>query len=130
MTFSSLAKAAAAFCLASALAPSLVLSPAQAQSGTAAWAPMPNPDPRLAAMRQGAGSRLRAPGSLAISPDGAILAWTIGGREGGQLHLTELANPDPGQGQDRLRRRDHQLHQRGPGVGARFADPRLHQHLH
>jgi hypothetical protein len=88
MTFSSLRTAAA---LVAALLPSLAL----AQSGKTDWAPMPNPDPRLAAMRQSAGARLRAPGQVAISPDGALLAWTIGGREGQQLHLTDVANPDP-----------------------------------
>jgi dipeptidyl aminopeptidase/acylaminoacyl peptidase len=59
------------------------------------WAPMPNPDPRLAAMRQTAGARLRAPNGVAISPDGTTLAWAIGGREGNALHITDLANPDP-----------------------------------
>jgi dipeptidyl aminopeptidase/acylaminoacyl peptidase len=88
MTFSSLCKFAA---LTAVLAPALAL----AQSGKTDWAPMPNPDPRLAAMRQSAGARLRAPGQVAISPDGVLLAWTIGGREGQQLHLTEVANPDP-----------------------------------
>jgi dipeptidyl aminopeptidase/acylaminoacyl peptidase len=72
----------------------LAISAAQAQT-TVDWSPMPNPDPRLAAMRQAGGARLRAPGQVAISPDGATLAWTIGGREGQALHLTELANPDP-----------------------------------
>jgi dipeptidyl aminopeptidase/acylaminoacyl peptidase len=59
------------------------------------WAPMPNPDPRLAAMRQAGGARLRAPGQVAISPDGQVLAWTLGGRGGGSLNLTDLANPTP-----------------------------------
>ncbi len=87
MTFSSLRTAAA---LAAALLPSLAL----AQSGKTDWAPMPNPDPRLAAMR-GTGGRLRAPGQIAITPDGTTIAWSIFGREGSQLHLTEIANPDP-----------------------------------
>ena len=68
---------------------------AHAQSGKTDWAPMPNPDPRLAQMRQASGTRLRSPGQLAISPDGSTLAWTIGGREGSALHITDLANPDP-----------------------------------
>lgn len=56
---------------------------------------MPNPDPRLAAIRQTAGARLRAPGNVALTPDGTTLAWTIGSRAGSELHLTEIANPDP-----------------------------------
>ena len=35
------------------------------------------------------------PGAAAISPDGAIVAWTVRGREGSSLHLTTLADPDP-----------------------------------
>ena len=88
MTFSPFAKTAAALCLA-------LTSAGVAQSGNPTWAPMPNPDPRLAAMRTGAAGRLRAPSSVAISPDGTTLAWTIGGREGSALHLTDVANPDP-----------------------------------
>ncbi len=76
------------------LALACTVAPALAQTAVD-WAPMANPDPRLAAMRQGAGARLRAPGQVAISPDGSTLAWTIGGREGQALHLTDLANPDP-----------------------------------
>lgn len=86
MTSSVFFKAAATIGLATALAPAL------AQSGSADWAPMPNPDPRLAAMRT-TGGRLRAPGQIAISPDGTLLAWTLGGRGGAMLNLTDLANP-------------------------------------
>ena len=86
MTSSAIAKSLAAFCLAAALAPAL------AQSGNADWAPMPNPDPRLAAMRT-TGGRLRAPGQIAISPDATMLAWTLGGRGGSVLNLTDLTNP-------------------------------------
>jgi len=53
---------------------------------------MPNPDPRLAAMRT-TGGRLRAPGQIAISPDATMLAWTLGGRGGSVLNLTDLTNP-------------------------------------
>ncbi len=53
---------------------------------------MPNPDPRLAAMRT-TGGRLRAPGQVAIAPDGTLLAWTLAGRAGTALNLTVLANP-------------------------------------
>ena len=37
-----------------------------------------------------------APGSVAISPDGTTVAWTLRGREGlPSLHLTAIADPDP-----------------------------------
>ena len=39
--------------------------------------------------------QLDAPASVAISPDGATLAWTLRQRQGSTLHLTSLADPDP-----------------------------------
>ncbi len=39
--------------------------------------------------------QLDAPASVAISPDGATLAWTLHQRQGSTLHLTSLADPDP-----------------------------------
>ena len=70
-------------------------APAWGQSGTpAGMAPMANPDPRLAAIHAKQ-SGLRAPGQIALSPDGTLLAWSTRGREGSQLHLTSLADPDP-----------------------------------
>ncbi len=44
------------------------------------------------AQRGGGG---RAPSGVAISPDGATLAWSLASREGSQIHLTDVANPDP-----------------------------------
>ncbi len=55
---------------------------------------MANPDPRLAEIHAKMG-RAKTPGGVAISPDGQLLAWTLGGREGLVLHLTEVANPNP-----------------------------------
>ena len=37
--------------------------------------------------------RAKAPGDVAISPDGSTLAWTLRGREDTAIHLTELAHP-------------------------------------
>ncbi len=69
---------------------------ASAQSGVPApMTPLRNPDPRVApileAMQKG-----RNPGALALSPDGSLLAWTLGrGQEGdGEIHLTEVAHPE------------------------------------
>ena len=43
---------------------------------------------------------MNAPGSVALSPDGSLVAWTLRGREGATLHLNEVvspaAAPDPG----------------------------------
>ncbi|HZL26788.1 MAG TPA: S9 family peptidase [Acidobacteriaceae bacterium] len=44
------------------------------------------------AQRGGGG---RAPGGVAISPDGTMVAWSLGSREGSQIHITDVANPDP-----------------------------------
>jgi hypothetical protein len=38
-------------------------------------------------------TRAAQPGGVAISPDGATIAWTLRGREGAAVHLTEVANP-------------------------------------
>ena len=75
-----------------AIVPSVALL---GQSGTpAAMLPLKKPDPRVApileAMKKG-----RSPGALALSPDGSLLAWTLGARaEGSQIHLTEVAHPE------------------------------------
>ncbi|HLI76375.1 MAG TPA: S9 family peptidase [Acidobacteriaceae bacterium] len=40
-------------------------------------------------------SRVAIPGSVALSPDGETVAWTLRGREGSALHLTSVSHPDP-----------------------------------
>ena len=58
--------------------------------------PMKTHDPVVvAAMKASEGGSLKNPGMVAVSPDGKWLAYTVGGRAGGGLHLMELANPDP-----------------------------------
>ena len=75
---------------------SLLLGATQAQSGTPApMTPLANPDPRLAAIHSRRNTT-QAPGSVAISPDGTMLAWTLRTRGGSTLHLNTVANPDPG----------------------------------
>jgi dipeptidyl aminopeptidase/acylaminoacyl peptidase len=39
--------------------------------------------------------KTKTPGSAAISPDGTTVAWAVRGREGSEIHLTDVANPDP-----------------------------------
>ncbi|MES2390714.1 MAG: S9 family peptidase [Acidobacteriota bacterium] len=55
------------------------------------------PSPATAAppARAGRGMRFPGPSSVAMSPDGATIAWTLRGREGATLHLTSSTNPDP-----------------------------------
>ncbi len=43
------------------------------------------------------GGTVTAPGSVALSPDGSLLAWTLRAREGATLHLNAVTTPDPGQ---------------------------------
>jgi dipeptidyl aminopeptidase/acylaminoacyl peptidase len=38
-------------------------------------------------------TRAAQPGGVAISPDGTTIAWTLRGREGAAVHLTEVATP-------------------------------------
>ncbi len=53
----------------------------------------------LPAQRGSGGVRYQTPGTVAISPDGTTLAWTLGGREGATLHVLAVANPDPAKDQ-------------------------------
>jgi dipeptidyl aminopeptidase/acylaminoacyl peptidase len=56
--------------------------------------PLANPDPRLATIHDSM-SRARMPSSVAISPDGTLVAWAIGGKDGVTLHVTDVRHPDP-----------------------------------
>ncbi len=48
--------------------------------------------------RSGAGSangqRITSPGAVALSPDGKLVAWTLRGRDGATLQLTEVDHPE------------------------------------
>ncbi len=39
--------------------------------------------------------KTKTPSSAAISPDGTTVAWAVRTREGSQIHLTDVLNPDP-----------------------------------
>ena len=41
------------------------------------------------------GSRAAMPTGAAISPDGTLVAWTLGPAANSTLHLTAVADPDP-----------------------------------
>src|SRR5450756_1994517 len=65
--------------------------PLVAQSGLpATLAPLKTHDGRVSALID-ALNRTRVPENAAISPDGTYVAWTLGGRSGGDLHVTGLA---------------------------------------
>jgi len=81
--------------LASLAAPAFVL----AQSGVPApIVPFAHPDPRLAEIRANA-TQVKAPGQVALSPDGSMLAWTLRTPEGSSLRLTSMADPAAGKEQ-------------------------------
>lgn len=51
-------------------------------------------DPRIGALIETLG-QTKTPSSAAISPDGTTVAWAVRTRGGSQIHLTDVANPDP-----------------------------------
>src|SRR5437763_16207051 len=51
-------------------------------------------DPRIGALIETLG-QTKTPTFAAISPDGSTVAWAVRTREGSQIHLTDIANPDP-----------------------------------
>ncbi|HEX4576815.1 MAG TPA: S9 family peptidase [Edaphobacter sp.] len=61
----------------------------QAQTSAAA-----GKDARIGALIERLG-KTKTPSSAAISPDGTTVAWAVRAREGSQIHLTDIANPDP-----------------------------------
>jgi dipeptidyl aminopeptidase/acylaminoacyl peptidase len=50
-------------------------------------------DARIGALIETLG-KTKTPSSAAISPDGTTVAWAVRTREGSQIHLTDVANPD------------------------------------
>jgi dipeptidyl aminopeptidase/acylaminoacyl peptidase len=80
-----------------AAAPLLCTPQLHAQSGTPdTMAPMPNPDPRLAEIHARM-TRAAAPGNVAISPDGTLIAYTLSSSQGVTLHLLPYPSADPAQ---------------------------------
>ena len=51
-------------------------------------------DPRIGSLIQTLG-QTRTPTAAAISPDGSTVAWSVRSNEGTQIHLSDVANPDP-----------------------------------
>jgi dipeptidyl aminopeptidase/acylaminoacyl peptidase len=62
--------------------------------GQAQTTSSPGNDARIGALIETLG-KTKTPSSAAISPDGTTVAWAVRAREGSQIHLTEVSNPDP-----------------------------------
>ena len=70
-------------------------STAQAESDANALADVSNlKDPRIGSLIQTLG-QTKTPSAAAISPDGSTVAWSVRTHEGTQIHLSDVANPDP-----------------------------------
>jgi dipeptidyl aminopeptidase/acylaminoacyl peptidase len=71
----------------------LIGSAALAQSGNpATMQPLKTHDPRLEKVTE-AMHASKSPTWVALSPDGATVAWTLRRKEGTQIHLTSVADP-------------------------------------
>src|SRR5580704_3755565 len=62
-------------------------------AGRADTNPSTPKDPRIGELIETLG-KTKTPSSAAISPDGTTVAWVVRTREGSQIHLTDVANPD------------------------------------
>ena len=71
-----------------------VVAPATAQTQPAPPAKPTPKDPRIGVLIDMLG-KTRTPSQAAISPDGTTVAWSLRAHSGYQIHLTEVANPDP-----------------------------------
>jgi len=71
-----------------------VLTVGAATAGQAQTSAAPPNDARIGALIETLG-KTRTPRSAAISPDGTVVAWSVRTAEGSQIHLTDVANPDP-----------------------------------
>ena len=71
----------------------LIASQLAAQSGTPApMTPLAKHDPRVGKITE-AMHASKSPTWVALSPDGATVAWTLRRSEGSQIHLTDVADP-------------------------------------
>jgi dipeptidyl aminopeptidase/acylaminoacyl peptidase len=91
MTFADLCKCSFTCVLTASTA---VLALGSALAGQAETIPSTPKDARIGQLIETLG-RTRTPSSAAISPDGTTVAWAVRTREGSQIHLTDVANPDP-----------------------------------
>jgi Tol biopolymer transport system component len=76
----------------SAITALLVVGTTSEGQAQTTWSP--GKDARIGALIETLG-KTKTPSSAAISPDGTTVAWAVRAREGSQIHLTEVSNPDP-----------------------------------
>src|ERR1700737_2309041 len=75
-------------------AATVLLALGTALGGQAQTAASSRKDARIGALIETLG-KTRTPSSAAISPDGTTVAWAVRTREGSEIHLTDVAIPDP-----------------------------------
>lgn len=90
MTFADVRTRSLTFAL---FASTAVLTLGAALGGQAQTAAATPRDARIGALIETLG-KTKTPSSAAISPDGSTMAWAVRTREGSQIHLTDVANPD------------------------------------
>ena len=69
------------------------LEPPSQREPTPDATPSTPKDPRIGSLIESL-SQTKTPTSVAISPDGATVAWSVRTHEGTQIHLSDVANPD------------------------------------
>jgi dipeptidyl aminopeptidase/acylaminoacyl peptidase len=92
MTFADFRVRSLAYGLSAAMVPLTLGGGVAGYAQTASAAP--HQDARIGALVEMLG-KTRVPTQAAISPDGDTVAWSLRTQEGSQIHLTEVANPDP-----------------------------------
>jgi Tol biopolymer transport system component len=91
MTFADVRRCSLTFIFSATTA---LLALGTALEGRAQTTSAPGKDPRIGALIETLG-KTKTPSSAAISPDGTTVAWAVREREGWQIHLTGVLNPDP-----------------------------------
>jgi dipeptidyl aminopeptidase/acylaminoacyl peptidase len=71
-----------------------LISPGTTLAGQAQTSASTPKDARIGSLIETLG-KTKTPSSAAISPDGTTVAWAVRTRGGSQIHLTDVANPDP-----------------------------------
>src|SRR5882757_8992717 len=92
MTFAGVRMCSLSLLFSSAITALLLIgttSEAQAQTSSS-----PGKNAQIGALIETLG-KTKTPSSAAISPDGTTVAWAVRAREGSQIHLTDVSNPDP-----------------------------------
>src|SRR5438876_2339944 len=94
MTFADARRCSLSFFFSATTAVTAVFTVGTALGGHAQTTSSTTKDARIGALIETLG-RTKTPSSAAISPDGTTVAWAVRSREGSQIHLTDVSNPDP-----------------------------------